>query len=221
MAELLRRQLGPRTVSAIALYIVLRMARRGERVIDEEKLAKLLFFALYTEPGPDGEPVLRENPPRLNPEMEFRIYLHGPYIRAEKLVDYMNKLVRALIGLRNLKGLYEENKKIIVTAAITEYIDLLLTRLADIIARMLGEKFIKHLDDWVIAKLGLLSPQHLTPLALQALYLETGGPPIKKAMVFNMCLDDYINMLYVFKSIRDDLARGKLHLDYELDEILE
>lgn len=221
MAELLRRELGEYAVSRIALYILLRLAEQGERIVDEEKLTKLLFFAIYTEPGQDKEPVLRENPPRLSPEMEFRIYLHGPYIRIKKLIENTNKLVRILIGRRDIKGLSDINGKIVTPAAITDYMNELIEVLRKDISRILGEEHAKLLDSWVVGKLGRLPTKHLTTMALRALYLETDGPPVKKAMIFNMSLDDYIDILRVLKKISKDLEEGRLHPDYELDEILE
>ncbi len=219
-SRLFRRPLSKRTISEIALYLLLRLAQRGIRVVDDERFAKLLFFALYTEPGPDGRPALLENPPLLPKDMEFRIYLRGPYIRVRLLVKSMDKMACSMIGEHGITAVHEERGRIIVTAALARYTDQLEESLAAIIEDKLGREFRRRLDDWVVGSLASRSTQELTRMALEALYLETEGPPIKKAMVFNMGLDDYINMLRVLKSIQKDIAEGRLRQDYELDEIL-
>jgi len=225
VAELLRRKLGPRTVSEVALYILLRIARQGEVTIDEEKLAKLLFFAIYTEPGPDGRPVLRENPPRLSPEMEFRIYLHGPYIRAKKLIDSMNKLVKRLLGSSNIKGVIEFEGRALITSLLRENLDTLTEILRAILSekmtRIYGPRYLNQLDEWVIGRLSTLDTNELTKLSLKTLYLETSGKPIRKAMVINMRLDDYIEILRKLKKIHEDYVAGRLRPDYDIEDIEE
>lgn len=219
-ARLFRRPLSRRTVAEVALYLLLRLARRGVRVVSDEKFAKLLFFAFYTEPGPDGRPILIESPPLLPEDTGFRIYLRGPYIRVSKLTKSMDKTARGMIGEHEITTVSEENGRIIVTAVLTEHADQLEETLAEVIEDKLGHEFRKKLDEWIAGDLAGRSTRELTRMALEALYLETEGPPVKKAMVFNMGLDDYINMLRVLKSIERDLAEGKLRPDYELDEIL-
>ena len=47
------------------------------------------------------------------------------------------------------------------------------------------------------------------------LHLDVKGPPIKKAMVFNMSLDDYIELLRELERIRRDYEAGRLSPDYD------
>jgi len=223
VAELLRPELHERVVAELALYILLRLAQHGERIVDDEKLVKLLFFALYTEPGPDGKPVLRANPPRLSPEMEFRIYLHGPYMRVKRLVNAMNKSCRRLLGIRDARAVTVLDKKLMPTPPVREALGDLAEALRELLAEKLeplyGEGYIDTLNEWVVERLGSMSTSELERLSLRVLHLETEGPPVKKAMVFNMSLDDYIELLRELDRIRRDYEAGRLQPDYDVGSL--
>jgi hypothetical protein len=223
VAELLRPELSESVVAKLALYILLRLTQRGEHRVDDEKLVKMLFFAIYTKPGPDGRPVLRENPPRLSSEAEFRIYLHGPYIRVRKLVDAINESGRHLLGMRDIELIVVIDKKLmlapIIREAVNDLAEALREQLKKRLERIYGQGYLDIVDEWVVGHLGSMSTEELEKLSLTVLHLETIGPPIKKAMVFNMNIDDYIELLRELDKIRRDYEAGELTPDYDVGSL--
>ena len=220
--ELLRPELRERVVGGLALYILLRLAQRGEHIVEDEKLVKLLFFALYTEPGPDAMPVLRANPPRLSPEAEFRIYLRGPYMRVQRLVEEMNRLSTRLLGMR-ARAVVTLEKRLMPSPLAREALGDLAEALRELLRGRLepvyGPGYLDTVDEWIVARLGRMSTGELEKLSLRVLHLEDEGPPLKKAMVFNMGLDDYIEMLRELDRIRRDYEAGRLRPDYDIGSL--
>jgi len=224
VAELLRPELHERVVAELALYMLMRLVQRGEHVVDDEKLVKLLFFAIYTEPGPDGKPVLRDNPPRLSPETEFRIYLHGPYMRVRRLVESMNKLGSLLLGMRASTVVSLERRltpSLPVREALGDLADMLRELLQRRLESVYGHGYMDMVDSWIVERLGRMSTAELEKLSLRVLHLEDEGPPVKKAMVFNMSLDDYIEFLRELDRIRRGYEAGTLQPDYDLGSLDE
>ncbi len=198
----MRRVVGSRVLGELTLYLLYRLAGMRIYNVEEEKLVKLLFLALYAEPR--GERLkLRRDPPLLDAEaedrrgrrvrLEFRIYRRGPFIPLGALKRLVDEVASRLVGYRvealRVQRLPSGRVLVGLTDEMTRRRDTLEPVLRDLLAKALGGDMLRDVDA-IVVRVARLPAENVTKLALDVLDLDEE----LKAMAFNMPVDRFIEV---------------------------